>query len=233
MLDFVLNFLFPPTCVICGKLDKHYVCKTCERRFEKYRKYNEIDNKKILKNKFNTEINTEYYEIDFQKFYWDQLLYVFDYRGIVRKTILQYKFNKKPYLSNFFAYEILKSKKVYEILNSCDIIVPVPMEKKKMNERGYNQTELITQIIEKKSGIKEEKILVKIKTTKTQSLLEITERKRNIENAFCIKNPELVKSKKVILFDDIYTTGATVNELSKLLKEAECKSIFVLVIAKD
>lgn len=47
MLDFVLNFLFPPSCIICGKLDKHYICKSCERRFEKYRKYNEIDNKKI------------------------------------------------------------------------------------------------------------------------------------------------------------------------------------------
>lgn len=233
MLDFVLNFLFPQTCIICGKRDKHYICKNCERRFEKYRKYNEIDNKVILKNKLNADIETEYYEIDNQNFYWDKLIYVFDYRGIVRKTILQYKFNSKPYLSNFFAYEILKSKKVYEILKSCDIIVPVPMDKKKRNERGYNQTELITKIIEEKSGIKEEKILLKTKATKTQSLLAIHERKQNVENAFCIKNLEIVKNKKIIILDDIYTTGATVNELSKLLKEAGAKSVFVLVISKD
>lgn len=233
MLDFVLNFLFPQTCIICGKREQYYICKSCERRFEKYRKYNEIDNKKILENKLKKEIKTEYYEIDNQTFYWDKMLYVFDYRGIVRKTILQYKFNSKPYLSNFFAYEILKSKKVYEILSSCDIIIPVPMDKKKRNERGYNQTELIAKILHEKSGIKEEKILLKIKTIKTQSTLANNERKKNVENAFAIQTPELVKNKNIILFDDIYTTGATVNELSRLLKNAGARNVCVLVISKD
>lgn len=233
MLDFVLNFLFPPSCIICGKLDKHYICKSCERRFEKYRKYNEIDNKKILKNKLNVENNRKSYVIDYQIFYWDKLVYVFEYKGLVRKNILDYKFNSKPYLSNFFAYEILKSKKVYEILKFCDIMIPVPMDKRKRCERGYNQTELITKILSKKSGLKEEKILLKIKHTKTQSLLTPKQRKQNIDNAFCIKNPELVKNKNIVIFDDIYTTGATVNEISKLLKEAEAKTVIVLVIAKD
>lgn len=233
MLNFVLNFLFPQSCIICGKLEQYYICKNCERRFEKYRKYNEIDNKRILKNKLNSEIETELYEIDNQKFYWDKLLYVFDYRGLVRNTLLQYKFNSRPYLSNFFAYQILKGKNVYEILNSCDIIMPVPMDNKKKKERGYNQTELITKIIQQKSGIKEENILIKTKITKTQSLLEIKERKLNVENAFAIKNPDIISNKKVIIFDDIYTTGATVNEISKILKKAKARSVFVLVIAKD
>lgn len=233
MLDFVLNFLFPPSCIICGKLDKHYICKHCERRFEKYRKYNEIDNKEILKNKLNVENNKKSYVIDYQRFYWDRLVYVFEYKGLVRKTILDYKFNSKPYLSNFFTYEILKCKKVYEIMQFCDIMIPVPMDKKKRYERGYNQTELITKILSKKSGLKEENVLLKVKHTKTQSLLTTKERKQNIENAFCIKNPELVKNKNIVLFDDIYTTGATVNEISKLLKEAEAKTVIVLVIAKD
>lgn len=233
MLDFVLNFLYPPCCIICGKLDKNYICKNCEKRFERYRKYNEIDNKKILENKLNNAIKENYYDIDLQRFYWDKFLYVFEYKGIVRKTLLDYKFNGKPYLSNFFAYEILKSKKVYEILKFCDIIVPVPMDRKKRGLRGYNQTELISKILSKKSGIKEEKILQKTKQTKTQSLLKPEERKQNIENAFCIKNTELVKDRNIILLDDIYTTGATVNEISKILKDAGAKSVFVLVIAKD
>lgn len=233
MLELVLNFLFPQICIICGKLNKHYICASCEKRFEKYRKYNLIDNQKLMQNKLNQEVNFKFYEIDNQILYWDKMMYIFDYKGIVRKTILEYKFGEKLYISNFWAYEILKSKKIYEILNFCDIIIPVPMYKKKQSQRGYNQTELITKILQEKSGIKEEKVLLKVKNTKTQSLLEINERKHNIENSFCIKNSEIVKNKNVIIFDDIYTTGATVNEISKLLKDANAKEVFVLVIAKD
>lgn len=238
MLDFVLNFLFPPSCIICGKRDIHYICKMCEKRFEKYRKYNEIDNIKLFKNKMKSDENEakkkQYYLINNQKFYWDKLLYAFEYKGIVRKYILEYKFGSKPYISNFFAYELLKSKKVYEILKFCDIIIPVPLDKKKQKQRGYNQSELITKILSQKSGLNTQNILLKIKHTKTQSLLENSERKKNVENAFCIKNPELVKNKKVIIFDDIFTTGATANEISKILKEAGgAKSVFILVIAKD
>lgn len=233
MLELVLNFLFPQVCIICGKLNKYYICENCERRFIQYRKYNLIDNQKLIQNKLNKQIRVRCYEIDNQILYWDKMMYIFDYKGIVRKTILEYKFGEKSYLSNFFVYEILKGKKVYEILNFCDIIIPVPMYKRKMQERGYNQTELITKILQEKSGIKEEKILFKIKNTKTQSLLEINERKQNVEGSFCIKNPELVKNKRVIIFDDIFTTGATINEISKILKETGAKEIFVLVIAKD
>lgn len=233
MLDFVLNFLFPPTCIICGKPNKYYICKICEKRFKKYRKYNLIDNKIFLQNKLNKQINKKFYNIDNQKIYWDRLLYIFDYKGLIRKTMLEYKFGSKPYLSNFFAYEILKNKKVYEILKFCDIIIPVPMDKKKQSKRGYNQTELISKILSEKTDIKEEKILQKTKIIKTQSLLTIDERKANIENAFCIKNSEIVKNKNIIIFDDIYTTGATANEISKILKKFGAKEVFVLVIAKD
>lgn len=73
----------------------------------------------------------QYYLINNQKFYWDKLLYVFEYKGIVRKYILEYKFGSKPYISNFFAYELLKSKKVYENLKFCDIITSVSLDKKK------------------------------------------------------------------------------------------------------
>lgn len=233
MLDFVLNFLYPQTCIICEKASPYYICNFCEKRFEIHRKYNEIDNEKLFENKLNKKIDKNIYKIGNDIIYWDKLFYVFNYRGIVRKTILQYKFNDKAYLSNFFAYQILKSKKIYETLKTYDIIIPVPLDNKKKIKRGYNQTELITQIIEEKSKIKNENILVKTKNTKTQSLLKNEDRKKNIENAFDIKNAELVKNKKVILFDDIFTTGATVNEISKLLKNSGAKNVFVLVIAKD
>ena len=132
-----------------------------------------------------------------------------------------------------FAGIILNNKKVETILKSYDIIVSVPMDSKKKNERGYNQTELITNIILKKGNILvENRVLYKNKYTKTQSTLSLDERYENIKNAFLVKNAEKIKNKKVIVFDDIYTTGATVNEISKLLKKAGAQKILVLVIAR-
>jgi ComF family protein len=236
MLNFVLNFLFPPTCILCEKQAPNYICEKCNKRFEKYAEFNIIDNQKLIMDKLNIKnvnFRQKFYLVDNQKIYWEKLLYCFDYKNLIRKYLLQFKFNNRPYLANFFTYQILKSKKVNEILKNYDIIIPVPMDKKKQSKRGYNQTELITKIISKTGIIKEENILKKIKKTKTQSLLTPEERKQNIENAFCIKFKEKVKNKNIILFDDIYTTGATSNEISKILKEAGAKNILVLVIAKD
>lgn len=237
MLEFVLNFLFPQTCVICGKLDKNYICEECEKRFNKYKKFGIIDNKKMIIDKLNihdVNLKQKYYFVQGEKIYWEKLLYCFKYKGIIRKYILKYKFGSKPYLSNFFANQILNNKKLYEILKLYDIIIPVPMEKNKKQKRGYNQTELIAKLIaENQEILYEENLLKKIKDTKTQSTLKKKERKNNIKNAYIIDEKRKVFGKKIILFDDIYTTGATVNEISKKLKEAGVKEILIIVIAKD
>lgn len=237
MLELVLNFLFPKTCIICGKNNENYICSICEKRFEKYKKFNIIDNERLIIDKIgvpNINLKQKFYVIAGQKVYWEKMLYCFDYKSVVRKFILQYKFLDKSYLAEFFSYEILKNKKVYEMLKSYDIIVPVPMDKIKKLRRGYNQTELITNIISKKEIIETSNdVLEKVKMTKTQSTLEKRKRKNNVENSYIVKNIDKVKNKKVVLFDDIYTTGATTNEISKKLKEAGANKILVLVIAKD
>jgi len=108
------------------------------------------------------------------------------------------------------------------------------MLKNKKAKRGYNQTEIIAKDISKKLRIKLEKNnLIKIKDTKKQSTLNKKEREKNVKDAFAIRNTKNIVSKKVILFDDIYTTGNTVNECSKILKEAGAEEIVVLTIAKD
>lgn len=228
---------FPKSCIICGKLNINYVCNKCEERFEKYKKFNIIDNKKLFIDKLgiqNINLIQKFYLIYNQKIYWEKMIYCFEYKGIVRKCMLQYKFFDKAYLSNFFSYQVLKNKKIYEMLKTYDIIIPVPMDKIKRAKRGYNQTELITNIISK-SGIIEtnNNILDKIKLTETQSTLKKYDRKNNVKNSYIVKLPNEVKNRNIVLFDDIYTTGATVNEISQKLKEAGAKEILVIVIAKD
>lgn len=237
MLELVLNFLFPQTCIICGKLASNYICNICEERFYKYKQFKIINNRKMIMDKLGIQNNNfiqRFYLIGNEKIYWEEMLYCFDYKGIIRKFMLQYKFSDKAYLANFFVYEMLKNKKVYEKLKSYDIIIPVPMDKVKKSKRGYNQTELIINIISKKQVILvDNNILEKIKSLQTQSTLKKSDRKSNVKDAYFVKCADKIKNKKVILFDDIFTTGATVNEIAQKLKEAGAKQILILVIAKD
>lgn len=115
-----------------------------------------------------------------------------------------------------------------------DIIIPVPMSRKKLAQRGYNQSELIASKISRYSKIQLQKdIIIKVKENKTQSTLNKIQRLENIKNVYKIKNKQKIKAKNILLFDDIYTTGATVNECAKILKQAGAKTVNVLTIAKD
>ena len=101
-------------------------------------------------------------------------------------------------------------------------------------QRGYNQTQLIAKEIAKNIDIKLcDDVLVKSKNTIAQSKLNKNKRKQNIKNAFKVLNLEKIQGKNILLFDDIFTTGSTVNECSKILKKAGAKTVGVLTIAKD
>ena len=196
----VLNLFFPIKCGVCGKIGLP-ICKECEESLKPY----EIN--LVQKDKF----------------------FIYKYQDIIRNLLLNYKFNDASYLANSFAYLIKNNKKIYSILKSYDIIIPVPLHKKRMNERGYNQTELIA----KKLGIPvETNCLIKAKNIKPQSTKTAKERQVDIKNVFAIQNVEKIKNKKLLLLDDIYTTGSTANECIKTLSKATNKIGF-LAIARD
>lgn len=114
------------------------------------------------------------------------------------------------------------------------LIIPIPLSKKRRQQRGYNQAELIGHFLSDKMSIRmETNVLYKIKEIISQ--VEIKDRQkrlRNIEGAFSVKNSEIIKDKKIILINDITTTGATLNEARKVLKQANAKKIIGLVVAK-
>ena len=132
-----------------------------------------------------------------------------------------------------FAKLILKNEKICGILKSYDIIEAVPMHKKKKNERGYNQNELIAKEIAKHiEGIQYKKILKKVKNNERQSLLSKTARIQNVKGVYEVQESKIIKDKKIILFDDIYTTGSTAEECAKVLKLNQAKEVVVLTLAK-
>lgn len=106
-----------------------------------------------------------------------------------------------------FTKIILKDKKICDILKNYDIITNVPIHKKRKNERGYDQSQLIAKELAR--NIKElryVKALKKVKNTEKQSLLKEIKRKENAKNAYEIANEEIICNNKIILFDDIYTS---------------------------
>lgn len=213
MFEKILNLVFPNVCGFCNKKDENSLCKNCELSLKKYERncITKMQNK-----------------------YFDYLFCALKYEGIIREKILLYKFFENSYLYKTFAKIIIKNKKIYGFLKLYDIIISVPMYKNKKAVRGYNQSELIAKEIAKQMDLSFEKdVLIKQKNTKVQSTLTGKQREENIKGAFAITNSESIKNKKVILIDDIYTTGSTVNECSKVLKQAGTQEICVVTIAKD
>ena len=216
MLDIILDLIYPPVCGICGKLDKNFLCKKCENVLKKQAAF-ENDN----------------YEDDIQKNY-DEHLYMFLYDGIIRNCLLNYKFRDKSYLYKTFITFLLKNEIFVEKIKSYDIIIAVPISIKRKKMRGYNQSGLIAREIGKCTNIKLlTNCLYKNKDTVPQSSLSKEKRIKNVEGVFALRNIKEINNKKVLIVDDIYTTGNTVNECSRLLKEAGAIKIAVFTLAKD
>ena len=131
----------------------------------------------------------------------------------------------------------MKNKQNYcEYLRKYDIITTVPISKKRQKKRGYNQTELIAKelckILSKRLN---KNIIYKIKDNTPQSMLNKKQREENIKGVYTVKNIKSILNKKILIIDDIYTTGNTVNECARVLvnKGIKKEDIGVLTIAID
>lgn len=201
-------------CAFCGKIDNNFLCENCRKGVQKIEKTH-ID-----------KYTSKYYE---------EHLYMFKYKDI-RDKILAYKFDDKPYYYKTFVNILLNNKKICEILKSYDIIIPVPIHNKRKKERGYNQTELISKEISKNIyGLEYINILTKSVNTAPQSTLNKEQRSINSKNVYKLKKLDYqkIQQKSVLIFDDIYTTGATANECAKAIKTLQPYKIGILTIAKD
>lgn len=126
--------------------------------------------------------------------------------------------------------------KSFENLKKYDIIIIVPISKQRKKDRGYNQSELLAKEISKIIKIPiATKVLYKIKNTVPQSSLNKKEREKNVKGVYKVKNITKLYDKKILIIDDIYTTGNTLNECAKALIQQGIKkaNIGVLTIAKD
>lgn len=212
-INSALDYFFPAICGMCGEINENYICNNCYENIKKIKKcvINEYNNRNFSKH-----------------------LYIFRYEGIIRNKIIEYKFEDKGYLYKMFAKIILSDKKTCNFIKKYDVIIPVPISKKRKKKRGYNQSELVAnELAQKLNQDIWTDIIIKKKDNKPQSELNKLERIKNVEDIYEINKPIEVKNKKVLLLDDIYTTGSTVNEIARKLKQNQTQEIGVITLAKD
>lgn len=152
----------------------------------------------------------------------------FYYTGKVRKAIHNQKFNDNPAYSSAFSFIVeQRLNEIYDLYR-FDAVVTLPLSKKRMTERGYNQSEFIADTAERVLGIpKHNEYLTRIKNTERQSSLSRYERILNIRGAYEVSDK--VKDKNILLADDIYTSGSTMFEVARTMRAAGAKTIMAIV----
>src|SRR3989344_8192203 len=226
-LDTILNVVFPVNCISCGK-EGSDLCINCL-----------LDSPPAERESAS----------------W--IFPLFDYRHIpIKKSIWLLKYKGKKKLAGIFA-EIMYGKIMEELSELSvmknfrePILIPIPLSLKRHRERGYNQAELICkkliEIDEKNNPARnafsiadaggnfklEKNVLIKIKETEHQANIKNRrERLKKLSDSFFLKNPEIIKGRNIILIDDVITTGATLNEAKKILKQSGAKKIIAFTVA--
>ena len=195
------NLIFPTNrlCYFCGETSykiENYLCKNC------------ISHLEVLNR-----------EIEMDSVYIQKAYYSLMYNRIIREIMRDFKFSGKSYLYKPLAEIMLST--LEEVGVYFDIILFVPSHRRKEAIRGYNQSELLARYISKALSISlSTNNLIKTKHTKDQNKLNKTERMRNLRNAFKVRNKKEVQNKDILLVDDIITTGSTLMECAKVLKDA-------------
>lgn len=215
-LNTILDIVFPVKCMLCGKTGMD-LCLDC------------------LKEAPSAERESAKW-----------IFPLYDYRHpTIKKSLWLLKYKGKKRLVNVFA-EIIYDKILEELSELSvmenfvePILIPIPLSPKRYHERGYNQAELICRELIKINNLRdgidlklENNVLIKIKETEHQARIKNRNiRLKNLIGSFVVKNSELIKNRNIILIDDITTTGATLSEARKNLKQAGARKVIAFTVA--
>lgn len=153
----------------------------------------------------------------------------FNYEKPISKLIQDLKYHNKRYLADYFSERL--SLLYFKNYFNADAFVFVPMTKKALRKRGYNQSEILARKVSEKTNVPVLDCIVKTKDTKRQATLTRVERLKNLDNAFKIIDKKAVKDKSLVLVDDVSTTGATAQTIAHRLKRAGALKVYLITVA--
>lgn len=227
-IDTVLKIIYPNRCMGCSVLlnanSDSPLCAQCIKDFEEYKGNRCEKCGRIMEHKGKC------IDCNSQKRYFDKGYCMAEYKGSLRNAILSFKYGNKLRYADYLGF-VLLSYASREISAKYDYITAVPLHSKRLRQRGYNQSELITKAIAEGLDITYSNILVRQKETKPQNSLNKKQRYENIKGAFEMAKGQNIENKSILIIDDIYTTGATINECCKVLKKNKAKIVDFLVLS--
>ena len=216
IIDLILDLIYPPRCMVCNSLiridhprwlcieckDKlehisGQVCKKCSRPVEK--------GKSLCANCVGKD------------FYFYKNSAVYEYGDSIKSIIYKFKYGNSPYMGKGIS-KLMELRYGVEFFSGVDYLVAVPIHKKRMKERGFNQSIIMANELSKLVGVKcLNNVLIRKKYTEPQSTLSQDERYDNLKDAFEINKNFDIKSKNIMLVDDIFTTGSTIDACAEIL----------------
>lgn len=224
--EWLLDLVFPKFCADCG-IEGSFLCRDCRQKLRFRAPSCPICSKRNLTGILCANCQ--------EKSGLRRFLAPFSYRDpIARKLIRAYKYERVRELKIIFAEEITAFLNFYGIRpRPGSALVPIPLHRSRERERGFNQAALLAEELGARLNIPVVKTLARRRPTEHQTLMPSYEaRRENVAGAFRIISPETIRAKTAILVDDVSTSGATMSEAARALREAGAHSVWAIVIAK-
>lgn len=210
MLRLVAQWLFPPKCVLCGKLlqkQETDLCTDCR-----------VDSPEFSKG--NLKIP-----------FLDSYAAIWYYEGSVRRSLLRYKFYGARHYAQSYG-RLLAMKLLREYPEGFDLLTWVPVSRMRKLRRGYDQVELLAKVVARELEVPCTPLLHKVRNNPPQSGISgRAERKANVLGVYRVLQPEQIVGKRILLLDDILTTGATAGECARVLLTAGAREVHCGVVA--
>jgi len=214
----LLRLIYPAACGVCTtllELEEQGICSACRHRLAVLR-FSSHD--RILRHRLPSV---------------DEGWTLYPYESPVKEILLGIKFSRKRWLVHVFEEEIRTLALAMAGETAYDFVIPIPLDRQKLIEREFNQSDLIADTVARNIKIPLEKTLLRKRwNTSSQSILSRRERQANLKNAFKVVDQKKIQGKSLLLVDDVLTTGATAEEASQMLKRHGAKRVDLFTLAR-
>lgn len=223
----ILDYVYPPRCPVCDKISAQGICDKCREHLFFIR-----DDYCMKCGKPLEDERQEFCpDCKKRKHYFVQGRSLLSYQGPVRKSLYRLKYGNKREYAGVYGAEMADYLGKWIRQRGITKIVPVPLYPARQRARGYNQAALLAESMGRRMGLPvDKKLLYRTKKTAPQKVLTSAQRKANLEKAFVVKG-NVCSGERILLVDDIFTTGSTVDAAAKALKQAGDCSVFAATAA--
>lgn len=229
LLTAAVDLIFPKHCPVCDEIlvhSEYLICKKCKGKI-KYIK--EPVCMKCGKPLYDNDV--EYcYDCSLKKHFFVKGMAVFEYNSIA-SSIYRFKYNGRQEYAEFYGKSV--AGQLGEIIMRWEpqALIPVPLHPSKMRSRGYNQAEVLAKALSKETGIPVKRdLVIRCKKTLPQNSLNDEERQNNLKRAFKIYRND-VKLDTIVIIDDIYTTGSTIDAITREMHKAKIENVYYVALA--